>query len=65
MMVESCMKCKQFVFINENYTGQKRSQAFRMMHDLHPVQIIDDRELNESFKNITIQTDRKVGNRHD
>jgi len=61
MMVESCTRCKQFVFINQRYSGTLRSKAFRSAHDSHPIEVIDDRELGKDYKNITIQMDRNLG----
>ena len=53
LQVEVCFNCQEYVEVFPNYEGKQIQNKFESKHQTHPVQVVDETELDDSYSNVT------------
>ncbi|MCP4762044.1 MAG: hypothetical protein GY870_09685 [archaeon] len=59
LLCKTCIKCKEYISIHENFLGHKRLEIFEQIHTKHPMVYLDCRELKD-YENIDQKIDQKI-----
>ena len=49
-MVKACHSCREYIFVDSSYEGQKLEKAFDSRHRGHMVQVAQYAEIKEKYK---------------